>query len=344
MVALYNCRLTLAAFDYIGINRALNKVINLAYLLGYLFERTDELLAYYLALCFGVGNALEFFKEYRTVVHLNQVHAEAFLEHLHNLVCLILSEQAVVHKHAGELVAYRPVNERCRNGRVYAARHCTKHFFIADFRLEFIDFFRDETRHRPVAVRAAHIVQKVAEHKRAVLGMLHFRVELNAVNSALFAAECGIRAVIGMGNHFKTFGKAGYSVGMAHPAYGVFGHVLGKGTALAVYFRLAVFRRRGALNHAAEKICRELATVAYAENGYAERENFGADLGAALIVYAVGSARKNYAYGGVLLYFFDSHVARYEVAVYVLLAHAPCNKLIVLTAEVKYQNSFALHM
>ena len=87
----------------------------------------------------------------------------------------------------------------------------------------------------------------------------------------------------------------------------------------------------------------ELAAVADAEYGHAEFKNFGVHFGAAAIIYAVGAAREDYAYGGVFFYFFNSHVARHEVAVNVLLAHAPCNKLVVLTAEVEYQNSFALH-
>ena len=158
MVALYDGRLALAALNHVGINGTLNEVVHGADLLGYLFKRADELLAYYLALGFGIGDALELFKEYLTVVHLYEVHAEAVFKHAHYLVGLVLSQEPVVDEHAGELVAHRLMYERCRNCGINAARHGAQHLFAADFCLKLLYLFGNEARHRPVAVRAAHII------------------------------------------------------------------------------------------------------------------------------------------------------------------------------------------
>ena len=54
VMALDNSRIAKAALDNVGIYRALNEIVNLAYLLGFRLEDPDKLLADYLALGFGL--------------------------------------------------------------------------------------------------------------------------------------------------------------------------------------------------------------------------------------------------------------------------------------------------
>ena len=51
---------TFAAFDHVGINRALHEEIHRADLFGNFFKRTDKFFADDLTLLFGLGNAFQF--------------------------------------------------------------------------------------------------------------------------------------------------------------------------------------------------------------------------------------------------------------------------------------------
>ena len=59
VVALDNSCVAHAALDNVRVYRALNKVVHLAYFLGFRFEHPYKFLAYYLALVLRLGNAGE---------------------------------------------------------------------------------------------------------------------------------------------------------------------------------------------------------------------------------------------------------------------------------------------
>ena len=63
MVTLDGRRSAEAGFDDVGVDRALCEVVDRAYLLALFLKNTNELLAYYLALALGLGNARKLCKE-----------------------------------------------------------------------------------------------------------------------------------------------------------------------------------------------------------------------------------------------------------------------------------------
>ena len=107
MVGFDDCGLAEAAFDYIGINRALHQVIHRADFLCLFLEYADKLLSDELSLALRFRHALEPLIEAFFGIHADKIHiigAIGAKDCLH-LIPLILAEQAVIHKYAGQLLA-----------------------------------------------------------------------------------------------------------------------------------------------------------------------------------------------------------------------------------------------
>ena len=62
-----------------------------------------------LALGLGVTNALQFGEKALLSIRADDFHAHILGEHFHDLIALVQTQQAVVHKHTGQLVTDRPV-------------------------------------------------------------------------------------------------------------------------------------------------------------------------------------------------------------------------------------------
>ncbi len=62
-----------------------------------------------------------------------------------------------------------------------------------------------------------------------------------------------------------------------------------------------------------------------------------------LVVYAVGSARKNNADRRKFPDLFDRHGTGLQFAVHAEIAHATGNKLVVLSSEVENEHFFVIH-
>ena len=141
--------------------------------------------------------------------------------------------------------------------------------------------------------------------------------------------------------HFESFGRAGDVIGMAHPADAAGGNAVEKRS----FFQdadlpSAVFARPGVGDFAAQRVRDELAAVADAEHGDAERKDLRGDVGGILRIDAVGPAREDDADGIIRPDLLYRHVAGFQIAVDVEVAHPPRDELVVLSAEVEDENSF----
>jgi hypothetical protein len=80
----------------------------------------------------------------------------------------------------------------------------------------------------------------------------------------------------------------------------------------------------------------QLAAVADAQYGHAQREDLRIHLGRACGVNAAGASGEDDADGVLGPNFADGHVVGFDLAVHIALADAAGNQLIVLAAEVQF--------
>ena len=249
----------------------------------------------------------------------------------------------MIHKHANELVSDGLMDQRGGDGGTPPAAHGAKHLFIPDLFLQLFHLLLNEAAHCPVAGRAAHLVEEVLQHLIAIFGMHHFGMKLNAVYVAFFVAEGrhGAGARFGIGQHLKACGRLGNIIRMAHPTDAFFGNILKERALLQnADFPLAVFARFGMRHFSAQRIGDQLTAVADPQHGDTKGKYLCRNVRGALLVNAVGSARKNNPDGVVVPDLLHRHIAGLEVAIDVEIAHAARDQLVILSAEIEDENFF----
>ena len=299
VMALDDGRLAEAALDDIRVDRALDEVIDGTDLLGLFLEDADEFLADDLALLLRLRHALELLVEAVLGIDADEVEVvRAFrAEDGLDLVALVLAQQAVVDKDAGQLLADGLGEQHGCDGRVNAARQRTECLAFANLGLELLDSRLDEGVHLPVALARADVVDEVVEHLPALLRVHDFRMELRRIEAALGVLHRGDRADRREGRDREALRCLGDVVRVAHPADALLAHACKELRCLARLierdFRLAVFARRCRLDLAAEQMGHELRAVADAEHRDAELEDFRAAGHGVFRVDAVRAARQD---------------------------------------------------
>ena len=89
--------------DTIGVDCALSQPLGIANLLGFGIEHLYEIAADKLTFLFRVGHSFKVFEELLTCINANYVQSQALIS-LHYLGELVLSEHAMVHENAGEVL------------------------------------------------------------------------------------------------------------------------------------------------------------------------------------------------------------------------------------------------
>ena len=107
--------------DNIRINRSLSQEIDAVQLAGFLFKNTNKLRADDFTLLLRFADPSKLIKETIDCVDINQVRSQLVTEHLHHLLRLTLSQQAMVHVNAGQLIADRADQKSGHNGGIHAA-------------------------------------------------------------------------------------------------------------------------------------------------------------------------------------------------------------------------------
>ena len=105
-----------AGLDHIRVERSLDEEADVRQLLRLLLEHADELLADDLALALGLDHAGEPLQEALLSGHVDEPDPPV-AKRLDHLLRLVLSQQAVVDEHAGELIARRRGGRAPRRSR-----------------------------------------------------------------------------------------------------------------------------------------------------------------------------------------------------------------------------------
>ena len=117
MVGLDDGGLSQSAFDDVGVDGALHQVVHGSDLLGFLFKYPDEFFSDDLTLLLRLLHAGQGFVEAVAGIHVDEVQVvvSGRSEDLIHGLTLVLPQQAVVHEHAGELLADGFGHEHGRN-------------------------------------------------------------------------------------------------------------------------------------------------------------------------------------------------------------------------------------
>ncbi len=309
---------------------------------GLRLEHVDEQLADGLALDLRVGDAGERRQELRLRLHVDERDVVAVAKQRHHLAAFTEAQQAVIDKHAGELVVDRLMDQHGRDGGVDAARQAADHPAGADLAADFLDRLVPERPHGPVAGAARDVAHEIAQQRGAVGRMRHFEMELGGVEFALLVRDRGDRRVGGRGDGVKALRRLGDPVAMAHP-HRIFlalaPHAIEQRAILGhLYFGAAEFAMMAALDLAAKLVRHGLLAIADAEHGQASPVKFRRRQRGVGVKDRGGTAGEDHGPGLHRRKGFARPLERRDLAIDALFAHAPGDQLRDLGTEIDDQD------
>ena len=337
-----------AALHNVRVDGALCQEIHLSDLLCLLLKDADELLANDLALALRLGNTGQLAEIAVTGIHADEVDIKAVgiarAKDRADLFLFVLAEQAVVHKHAGQLLSDGLCQHRSQHRGIHAAGQGAQHLAVANALPQSLDIVLHEGVHLPVAGAATDVIHEVAEHLLALSGVEHFRVELNSVQALLGVLCSSHRAVHGVCGDLEAGGCLLDVVVVAHPADGGGLNIL-EHLAAVVHkdLGLAVLTLRGAADMTAQQVHHQLAAVADSQHRDAPVEDLGVNGGRIFQIDAVGAAGEDDALGVLRLDDRQVSFIGIDFTVDIVLADTARDQLIVLAAKVQHDDSFMLH-
>ena len=255
----------------------------------------------------------------------------------------VFAHEAVIHVNAYELVGHGFGDERGAHGGVHAARKAEQDFFIAHLFANGFYLLFDVIVHIVKPFCAADVIDKIFDDLFPFRRVLHFGVELYAVEFLFGIFECRNGAVFGMRGGLKAFGQPTHIIGVTHQRNFFLVEIAEERAGVfEIGFDLSVFAYGAGRDLTAERIRHKLHAVAYAENGNAEFENALIAFGGSGVVNAVRPARENDADGVDFLDFFNRRSAGKDLRMHVHFPYAARNEFFVLTAEVEHDDGFVM--
>ena len=200
-------------------------------------------------------------------------------KHIHHHVAFVQAQQAMVYKHAGQLVAYGAVNQRCRHRRIDATRQPQNHFLCTYLNADFFYCLGNIVAHYPIGSGLADAKHKPLQHGLALHSVRDLRVKLHSVKATFFVSHAGNRAGIVRCHQFEAGRHLGYFVTVAHPhiqqamtffRYGVLYAIQQAGVSACPNSRKAKLARVPCFNLATELLCHGLHAVANPQYGHTQ--------------------------------------------------------------------------
>ena len=347
MVALDDGGVPLAGFDHVGVDGALGQIVHGADLLTLPLENADKLLADDLALVLRLLNAGQGGEEALLLVAADQVDVPLG-EGLLHLVALVLAHQAVIHKDAGQLAAHSLRQQGGSHRGIHPAGQGQQHLALAYLGADLFNGPALVVGHSPVPHGAADLIEEVAQHLLAELGVVHLRVKLHAVELPRLIADAHGGAGLGMSRQAEAFRYPGHIVAVAHPGDAALRQTPEQGAGgIKPGLGLAILPGRvvlGGGDQAAQLMAQQLAAVADAQDGHPQAVDPRVRVGGIGGVNAVGAAGKDDAQGIVGPDLLQAHVKGFYLAIHIALPHTAGDQLVILAAEVQDQDFLVLHI
>ena len=133
------------------------------------------------------------------------------------LVPLVQAQEAVVHKDAGELGAHGLGKQSGGHGAIHPAAEGQENPPVSDRLPEAADSGFLIVLHGPVAGGPADFVEEIPEHGRTLLGVVHLRVELDAIEAPGLVGDGHVGTGGAAGAEPEALGDLLHVVPVAHP-------------------------------------------------------------------------------------------------------------------------------
>ena len=131
---------------------------------------------------------------------------------------------------------------------------------------------------------------------------------------------------------------------MAHPAHGLWRYPLKQlAGRIYIHLRVSILADNRFLDNAVQQVTHQLGSVADSKNRYPQFKNLLGTTRRSVFKYHIRSACENDSLGIHLLNLVQAHIVRMDFAVYIALADAARNQLIILTAKVQNDNHLSIH-
>jgi hypothetical protein len=149
--------------DHIRVDGALRQPARTRQFLRLGLEHLDEFAADDLALGLGITHPGKVREKFLRGIDMNDFYAEIAAQALHDLSRFVQAQQAMIDKHAGELIANGTVHQRCRHRGIHATRKAQNDFFVAHLLADARHRFADVIGHVPVAAATAQLMHKTVQ-------------------------------------------------------------------------------------------------------------------------------------------------------------------------------------
>ena len=203
-------------FDHIGVKRALREEFGILNRVGVFLEHVNEQPPDGFAFDLGVAHAFQLTKKQVGFVGMDQVDVVVIAEHGHDLFSLVLAQQPVIDKDAGELIANRLMQQDRGDRAVHTTRKTTDDLLIAHLFADLRNRFFAISAHGPVALEPGKPHEVLIE-RLAVRRVMHLGVELHRIKTTVqIGGDCERRAG-GGAVHLETRSDFRDMVAMAHP-------------------------------------------------------------------------------------------------------------------------------
>ena len=270
---------------------------------------------------------------------MHQRHVEVVAEGLLHLLPLVHAQHAVIHEHAGEVVADGAVHQQGRHGAIHAARQPADGPAVAHLLADAPHLVVDDVGGGPRGRQVAGVEQECLQQVRAEGRVHHLGVELHGEAPAGPVLHRGDGRTLRLGRDGEALGRSGDRVAMAHPAR--LGGEVPEQALARQHADVGAAELAGAVvgDHAAQRLRHRLHAVADAQNGNPQLQQAAIQRGRALLVHRCRPAREDDAAGGDARDLGRVDVVRHDGREHPALAHAACDQLAVLGAEVDDQDA-----
>ena len=180
-----------------------------------------------------------------------------------------------------------------------------------------------------------------------MFGVVHLRVELDAVEAPVLVGNGHVGAGGGPGGQREPLGYFFHVVSVAHPCDAGFGQPPEQfAPGVKMGLRLAVLPGGivlGGGDPAAQQVGHQLAAVADAQDGHPPGKDFRVHLGRAVQIHRIGPPGEDNADGPHGPQLFQRGGIGLYLAVHPALPHPPGDELVILPAEIQHDHSLMGH-
>ena len=345
-------------FNHVRINGALREPFGArlrrtrrGQLRGFGLEDLHELAPDDLAFGFGIADTCQMAQKLLGSIDPNDFGMQFPDEHLHDHVTFIEAKQAVVHKHTGQLVTDRTMDECSSDGGVNPSAQTEDHLFITHLLTDPLHRLGNVVAHDPIWLGATDLQNESLKQLLPFFGVGHLGMELNRVKATRFVSHTRDRAGCVRGHHREAGGQFRHFIPVAHPdiqdavplfCTKILQAIQQSGVAVSTHLCRSKLPRAPCFHFAAELLRHGLHAVTNAQYGNAKaKDSFGGFV--RLVFIDTGVATRQDDALQIAICSVGSHplvrnITGMNFTEHVGIAYSASNKLGDLRSEVKNQN------